>query len=493
MRNISDQINTQINRDPILAGSVTCSVSQDCEQVDCEAPDGEFSIIRSCSPVGVVLKFVNTTDSPPQTDSQLFTESGVFEEQYQVTVDQKSNTQFGFALRIHVEDEYFVFDLPLVNHTFIPTTSCGATPTSGTTTTVPTDTTDATSTAIPSTATAYTDTTSETSPSTASPSVATLSTSGPSTGSNPTSGGTPTAPPQPSSDLCRAMRNVSDQINTQINRDPILAGSVTCSVSQDCEQVDCDAPDGKLSIIRSCSPVGVVLKFVNTSDSPPQTDSQLFTESGVFEEQYQVTVDQKSNTQFGFALRIHVEDEYFVFDLPLVNHTFIPTTSCGATPTSGPTGSSSSPTGSTDDPNVLPVFNSTCDAMQEVADQLNYFLNCSRSDNCSAVACKSEAADLNLYLGCSPVGMTLEIIVHTDGLNTYNKALFTKPGTFDSMLFDSDFNVTVHNYNDEVLEFSLLYEETDFTLEVVNTTLIPLENCNGDSSNSKQLSGKLSN
>ena len=259
--------------------------------------------------------------------------------------------------------------------------------------------------------------------------------------------------------------------------------------------------------------------FVNTSDLPhTQTDSQLFTESGVFEEQYQVTVDQKSDTQFGFALRIHLEDKYTVFDLPLVFHIFIPTTSCGGTPTSGPTtavptdtdttsisipstgtpsvatpGSSSSPTGSNDDPTALPVFKNTCDAMQEVADQLNYYLNCTRSEDCSAVACESEDADLNLYLSCSPVGMTLET---TDGLDTHNKALFTKPGMFDSMLFDGDFNVTVHNYNDEVLGFSLSYihEETGFTLDVVlvNTTLIPLDYCDGDSSNSKRLSGELS-
>ena len=456
--------------------------------------------------------FVNNSDWY-HTDFQLFTEYGVFEEQYQVTVDQKSDTQFGFALRFHLEDGFLVFDLPLVYHIFIPTTSCGGTPTSGPTTAVPTDT-DTTSTSIPSTST----------PSTATPSTATPSTSGPSTGSDQTSGGTPTAPPQPSSDLCRAMRNVSYEINAQFNNDPILAGSVACSLSQDCEQVDCDAPAGEFSIIRSCSPVGVVLKFVNTSDLPhTQTDSQLFTESGVFEEQYQVTVDQKSDTQFGFALRFHIEDKYTVFDLPLVFHIFIPTTSRGGTPTSGPTtavptdtdttstsipststpsvatpgssssptGSSSSPTGSTDDPTALPVFKNTCDTMQEVADQLNYYLNCTRSEDCSAVACESEDADLNLYLSCSPVGMTLET---TDALD--NKALFTKPGMFDSMLFDGDFNVTVHNYNDEVLGFSLSYihEETGFTLDVVlvNTTLIPLDYCDGDSSNSKRLSGELS-
>ena len=64
------------------------------------------------------------------------------------------------------------------------------------------------------------------------------------------------------------------------------------------------------------------------------------------------------------------------------------------------------------------------------------------------------------------------------------------------MLFDSDFNVTVHNYNDEVLEFSLLYigaKINDFHIVsvLVNSTLIPLDHCYGDSSHSKGFSGEL--
>ena len=225
-------------------------------------------------------------------------------------------------------------------------------------------------------------------------------------------------------------------------------------------------------------------------------------------------MDQKSEKGFGFGLRLHIErQQHIIIDHTLVSHTFIhcdvsppitvstePTISTGTHPSVSPTGSTTdAPTAApATDETVPPDSCSTCDAMNEVADQLNHHLphgqyNCSRSENCSAVMCESHVADLNLYLGCSPVGMTLESIVHTDGLNTYNKALFTKPGTFDSMLFDSDFNVTVCNYNDEVLEFSLSYigakiNHFHIVSVLVNGTLIPLDHCYGDSSHSKGFS-----
>ena len=191
-----------------------------------------------------------------------------------------------------------------------------------------------------------------------------------------------------------------------------------------------------------------------------------------------MSLDQKSEKGFGFGLRLHGRDEQHIIDHTLVNHTFIhcdvsppitvstePTISTGTHPSASPTGSTTDAPTATDE-TVPPDSCSTCDAMNEVADQLNHYLphDCSRSENCSGVMCESHVADLNLYLGCSPVGMTLETIVHTDGLNTYNKALFTKPGTFDSMLFDSDFNVTVHNYNDEVLARTLEQRSITFIL-----------------------------
>ena len=174
--------------------------------------------------------------------------------------------------------------------------------------------------------------------------------------------------------------------------------------------------------------------IINFEFSSTQVFSQLFKESGTFVHEFHVTVDQKSEKGFGFGLRLHGRDEQHIIDHTLVNHTFIhcdvsppitvstePTISTGTHPSVSPTGSTTdAPTAApATDETVPPDSCSTCDAMNEVADQLNHYLphgqyNCSRSENCSAVMCESHVADLNLYLGCLPVGMTLESIVHTD-------------------------------------------------------------------------------
>ena len=69
------------------------------------------------------MKTVNKTTSKAKTDSKLFTKSGTFLKIYQVTVDQKSDKGFVFAL-YKSDDGTFSIDEQLVNRTFIPTTSC---------------------------------------------------------------------------------------------------------------------------------------------------------------------------------------------------------------------------------------------------------------------------------------------------------------------------------------------------------------------------------
>ena len=69
------------------------------------------------------MKSVDKTTSKSKTDSKLFTKSGTFLKIYQVTVDQKSDKGFVFAL-YKSDDGTFSIDEQLVNRTFIPTTSC---------------------------------------------------------------------------------------------------------------------------------------------------------------------------------------------------------------------------------------------------------------------------------------------------------------------------------------------------------------------------------
>ena len=43
-----------------------------------------------------------------------------------MTIDQKTSEGFGFALKLYEDDPDSTIDLPLVNHTFIPTSSCNS-------------------------------------------------------------------------------------------------------------------------------------------------------------------------------------------------------------------------------------------------------------------------------------------------------------------------------------------------------------------------------
>ena len=69
------------------------------------------------------MKSVDKTTTKSKTDSKLFTKSGTFLKIYQVTVDQKSDKGFVFAL-YKSDDDGSSIDEQLVNRTFIPTTSC---------------------------------------------------------------------------------------------------------------------------------------------------------------------------------------------------------------------------------------------------------------------------------------------------------------------------------------------------------------------------------
>ena len=520
MNGVSEMINTNINSDPVLAGTVLCTTLDSCDQVDCSAPDGEFSIILGCNPaVGMILKFVNTSESPPLTNSQLFTESGVFLDDYQVTVDQWNSTAFGFALRIHIaEDEFFVFDLPLVDHTFIPYTTCDFAFPSTTPTAVPSSTTS--STEAPSTATTHTaaPSSSTTSSSSTSSTPPTAPDSGGTTPSSITSSTSSTVP-EPSdtpesSEICKTMKNVTDQINSQISTDPSLVGSVKCSLAENCTQIGCSTPDGPLTFTLSCSPVGMWLEF----DNPKTGKSMLVThvaqfqaDAGVLKFNFTlgVTINQRSDNGFVFELwkvRDVVDENntvHFVFDLLLVNHTFI---SCNThTPNKSPT--------PTPTPSSTPTPShglNTCGAMENIAHQLNNGLyetlpvryTC-KSTNCATITCSSdEFGNINFYLSCSPVGMTIEFVVHNEEIDIENKTLFTESTVVDGL------SVTIHNYNDEMMEFGIqlqifeydyLYDETDYsnaepsssTYEtVLNNTLIPLDYCNKGSNGD---SGELTN
>ena len=87
------------------------------------------------------------------------------------------------------------------------------------------------------------------------------------------------------------------------------------------------------------------MKTVNKTTTKSKTDSKLFTKSGTFLKIYQVTVDQKSDKGFVFALKFQYksDDGTFSIDEQLVNRTFIPTTSCDDS--ASPEGLSSKPTG----------------------------------------------------------------------------------------------------------------------------------------------------
>ena len=135
----------------------------------------------------------------------------------------------------------------------------------------------------------------------------------------------PTAPPN--LDLCQSMGSISDQLNINL----VLEDTAhQCSPLSSCREVTCNFGGGQFSIALSCSPVGITLAYnVATDSSPPQTQSQVFTESGVSDSNM-VTVDTTSEGVIRFALTDIQDSPY-----PLVKDTFIPTTSCDEQPTGG--------------------------------------------------------------------------------------------------------------------------------------------------------------
>ena len=136
--------------------------------------------------------------------------------------------------------------------------------------------------------------------------------------------GKSTAPPH--LDLCQAMSSVSDQLSNA------GGGLITCSPpSHSCQQVDCKILSFiPLSIALSCSPVGMILKTVNFTTSPPEAISQLFTQPGVFTDSIQVII--KNTTSDGvFLFALWGYDDH-VTGKVLVNDTFIPTSSCSEEP-----------------------------------------------------------------------------------------------------------------------------------------------------------------
>ena len=137
----------------------------------------------------------------------------------------------------------------------------------------------------------------------------------------------PTVTVPPNVDLCQSMRSISDQLNINLELEDTVH---QCSPLPSCREVTCNFGGDQFSIGLSCSPVGVTLAYVTTDSSPPQTQSQVFTESGVFLDSNVVTVDTTSEGVIRFALT-DIQDS----PLPLVSDTFIPTTSCDEQPTSG--------------------------------------------------------------------------------------------------------------------------------------------------------------
>ena len=288
------------------------------------------------------------------------------------------------------------------------------------------------------------------------------------------------------------MDNINDQINSQIATDPSLVGSIRCSLAENCKQIDCSTLDGLLTFIPSCSPVGMRLRFAN----PKTSKSMLVTTNVVFgvdpgDLKYDfllyVSIDQRSDNGFEFELwKLENNHSHNVYDLLLVNQTFIRCKPPTPTPTSTPSHGLN-----------------TCGAMENIAHQLNNGLyetlsvryTC-KSTNCATITCSSdEFGNINFYLSCSPVGMTIAFVVHNEEIDIENKTLFTESTMVDGL------NVTIHNYNDEMMEFGLQLqifdhdnsnaEPSSSTYEtVLNNTLIPLDYCD---KHSNGISGELTN
>ena len=116
------------------------------------------------------------------------------------------------------------------------------------------------------------------------------------------------------------MKDVGDQISSY----PMFDGLISdCTLSDSCKEISCELPNaGLLSLSLSCSPVGVRIEVANTSMSPPEVESQLITDTGIFSEGIDVIVYQKTTEAFRLFMRA---DGVFEDLPPVVNGTYIPT------------------------------------------------------------------------------------------------------------------------------------------------------------------------
>lgn len=314
------------------------------------------------------------------------------------------------------------------------------------------------------------------------------------------------------SSLCSVMSNIANQMQSSVYTQDV------CSVSNDCREVNCTSIDNSvLSISLSCSPSGVTLTSVNNSVLPPAVATQVFSSSGVFQGNYRVTVDRKTSRGFGFSLALIEGHPDFSLDFDLVTRVTIPTIgACGVQPvttgtaapptnplsyatqtvptepasdssTASTTSTSHSP--STDSTTTPPSTNhsipktngtTTCNTMNKLFKQMDtnmFFVGgyfCTQY-GCGEISCHNSKSTLTLDLSCVPVGVELEYVENS---RTHTH-VFTESG-----MFDNTWNVTVHNYQGEVIGFALEYIESrgtyhpyTITYTIVDMTYIPLDYC----------------
>ena len=338
MKNVTEQINSFFM--PFINGSL-CELN-DCNEIDCTTDEVIWKIILQCSPqIGIEMILINI--SRGDQGSQFFNESGTFFDTFNVTVDIVDSKTMGFGIDVS--------DIPIVNYTLIPLDSCG----------------------VPST---HSHTTGPSESSTIQPTLSTTP--------------TPTSVPISFDSTCDAMRNITEEINSFFM---FFTNDTFCEL-KDCNEINCTTDEVILEIILQCSPqIGIEMILINISRG--DQESQFFTESGTFFDTFNVTVDIMDSTTMGFGIDIHT-------DFPIVNYTLIPLDSCGVPSThSHTTGPSESSTieqmpattpvtaqGSSESstiqpklsttlvptPTPVPIpFDSTCDAMKNVTEQINSF------------------------------------------------------------------------------------------------------------------------
>ena len=142
------------------------------------------------------------------------------------------------------------------------------------------------------------------------------------TGSPTSSSPTGTMPPPTPSfgtDTCQVMEDIADEVNSN----PALQGGIKC-VLRGCGEIDCNTTHHTaVNMLLHCSPVGVEFVSVDYNPAKPKKYSQLFTESGRFQN-LSVTVDELDDDKLGFALAVNISGT----KVQLVNYTVIPVGAC---------------------------------------------------------------------------------------------------------------------------------------------------------------------